>query len=174
MTTEDRRKEIMNLLKHSQEPIKGTDIAKKLKVSRQVIVQDIAILRAEGSDVMATSSGYLIHSYNKEGRILKSLITQHFNIEQAKEELMVMIDNGATVIDVVVSHPVYGDVKGFLNLNCKAQLDKFVEKVKSGKVEFLSSLTKGIHIHTLEVSSEESFMKIKSQLKEKGYLVEEL
>lgn len=174
MTTEDRRKEIMNMLKTSSEPIKGTNIAKILKVSRQVIVQDIAILRAEGSDIMATSSGYLIARYNNEGRILKSIVTRHFNIDQAKEELMVMVDNGAIVIDVVVSHPVYGDVQGFLNLSCKAEVDKFVQKVKSGKVEFLSSLTEGIHVHTLEVPSDESFVNIKTQLKEKGYLVEEL
>lgn len=174
MTTEQRRKEIMNLLKHSEEPIKGTDIAKQLKVSRQVIVQDIAILRAEGIDVMATSSGYLIPRFNKEGRILKSLVTKHFNIDQAQEELMIMVDNGATVIDVVVNHPVYGNVQGFLNLSCKSEVDKFVGKVKSGKIEFLSSLTGGIHIHTLEVLSDESFVNIKKQLKEKGYLVEEV
>ena len=173
MTTEERRKEIMNMLKCSQEPIKGTNIAKELKVSRQVIVQDIAIIRAEGTDIMATSSGYLIPRYNKENRVLKTVVTRHFNIDQAKEELMVMVDNGANVIDVVVSHPVYGDMQGFLNLSCKAEVDKFVNKVKEGKVEFLSSLTEGIHIHTLEVTSDESFLNIINQLKEKGYLVED-
>lgn len=171
MNTEQRRQEIMNLLKISQDPVKGTSLAEEFKVSRQVIVQDIAILRAEGFDVLATPTGYMIPKYDK-GKILKSIVTKHFNIEEVKDELMIMIDNGATVIDVVVDHPIYGDVQGILNLSYKHQVDKFLDKIRSGKIEFLSSLTEGVHVHTLEVPNEESFIAIREKLKEKGYLVE--
>lgn len=171
MNTEERRKEVMNLLKVSEDPIKGTSLAEKFKVSRQVIVQDIAILRAEGFDVLATPTGYMTPKIDKE-KILRTIVTKHFNIEEVQDELMTMIDNGATVVDVVVDHPIYGDVQGTLNLSYKYQVDKFLDKIRSGKIEFLSSLTEGVHVHTLEVQNEESFITIKDKLKQKGYLVE--
>lgn len=173
MTTEKRRQEIIDILKQSEAPIKGTVLASKLDVSRQVIVQDIAILRAAGVDVLATSSGYIILKQEKN-KILKTLVTKHFDIEQVEDELMTIINNGGKVIDVVVNHSVYGDMRGLLNLNCKADVDKFLEEIKNGKVEFLSSLTGGVHIHTIEVPSHDSFIKIKNQLKEKEYLVKNL
>lgn len=171
MNTEERRKKIKNLLNVSEDPVKGTNLAEKFKVSRQVIVQDIAILRAEGFDVLATPTGYMTVK-NGKGKILKSIVTKHFNIEEVQDELMIMIDNGATVVDVVVDHPIYGDVQGILDLSYKYQVDNFLDKIRSGKIEFLSSLTEGIHVHTLEVSNEENFKTIKEKLKEKGYLVE--
>lgn len=172
MTTGERRKEIMKILKSSEDPIKGTELAKRFDVSRQVIVQDIALLRAEGSDVLATSMGYMVTKHY-EGKILKTVLTKHFNLEEVRVELMTMVNNGATVVDVVVDHPVYGDVQGFLNVSNKSHVDKFIDKVESGNTEFLSSLTEGVHIHTIAVPDEESFIKIKEELKEKGLLVEE-
>lgn len=171
MTTEERRQEVMNVLKASKDPIKGTSLAKKFDVSRQVIVQDIAILRAEGFDVLATPTGYMVPKHNKE-KILKTVVTKHFDVQEVEEELMIMIDNGATVVDVIVDHPIYGDVQGILNLNYKYEVDDFLDKIKSGKIEFLSSLTEGVHVHTIEVPTEQSFINIKEKLKEKGYLVE--
>ncbi len=171
MNTENRRHEIMNILKTSENPVKGIKLAEKFGVSRQVIVQDIAILRAEGFDVLATPNGYMVPKDNKK-KILKTIVTKHFDVEEVEEELMILIDNGAIVIDVIVDHPIYGDVQGVLNLNYKCEVDNFLDKIRSGKIEFLSSLTEGIHIHTIEVPSDESFVKIKEQLKEKGYLVE--
>lgn len=171
MTTEERRQEIIDILKCSDQPIKGTVLANGFDVSRQVIVQDIAILRAEGVIILATPTGYMIPKQEK-GKILKTLVTKHFDIEQVEDELMTIINNGGRVVDVVVNHSVYGDMKGILNLSCKTEVDNFLEEIKSGKAEFLSSLTGGIHIHTIEVPNHDSFIKIKNELKEKGYLVQ--
>lgn len=173
MTTEERRKEIMSILKYSKDPIKGTKLSDRLDVSRQVIVQDIAILRAKGYDILATPIGYVIPRYNKE-RILKTIVTKHFNTREVKEELMIIVNNGGTIIDVLVDHPIYGDVQGVLNISCKKDVDSFIKRVEDGNVEFLSALTDGVHIHTIEVTDEESFKTIEKELKEKGYLVEEL
>ena len=171
VTTEERRQEIMSILKVSDNPIKGTKLAKKFDVSRQVIVQDVAILRAEGFNVLATPTGYMMPKYNNN-KILKTIVTIHLDIEEVEEELMIMINNGATVLDVIVDHPIYGDVQGILNLNYKYEVDDFLDKIRSGKIEFLSSLTEGVHVHTIEVPNDESFIKIKAKLKEAGYLVE--
>lgn len=173
MTTEERRKEIISILKSSTEPIKGTKLSKKLDVSRQVIVQDIAILRAKGYDILATPVGYVIPRYN-EDRILKTIVTRHLTTSEVEEELMIIVNNGAAIIDVLVDHPIYGDVQGVLNISCKRDVDNFIKRVKDGNVEFLSALTDGVHIHTIEVADEESFKTIEKELKEKGYLVEEL
>ena len=171
VTTEERRQEIMSILKVSDNPIKGTNLAEKFDVSRQVIVQDVAILRAEGFNVLATPTGYMMPKYNNN-KILKTIVTIHLDIEEVEEELMIMINNGATVLDVIVDHPIYGDVQGILNLNYKYEVDDFLDKIRSGKIEFLSSLTEGVHVHTIEVPNDESFIKIKAKLKEAGYLVE--
>ena len=172
MNTEERREEIINILDSFKDPIKGTKLSEKLDVSRQVIVQDIAILRAEGYDILATPIGYIIPKYDT-GKILKTVVTRHHNVKEVNEELMIMVDNGARVIDVIVEHPIYGEVQGVLNISCKKDVDAFVERIKNGKIEFLSALTGGEHIHTIEVSDEESFKAIESELKKEGYLVEE-
>ena len=134
MKTGDRRQGIVEILKNSDDPIKGTALAEKFNVSRQVIVQDIALLRAEGSDVLATPMGYMLAKYDK-GKIIKTVLTKHFNLDEVEEELTIMVNNGATVIDVVVDHPVYGDVQGFLNISSKNHVDKCIDKVKSGNTE---------------------------------------
>lgn len=172
MNPEDRREKIMEILKSTDKAIKGSTLSEQFDVSRQVIVQDIALLRAEGFEVLATSKGYVIPKFDK-GKILKTVVTRHFSVDEVKQELMIMIENGATIIDVVVNHPLYGDMRGVLDLNYKSEVDKFLEEVKQGRVEFLSSLTDGIHIHTIEVPNEESFRNIKDQLRACGYLVEE-
>ena len=171
MTTEERRKEIMNILTSKKEPVKGTDLAKKFGISRQVIVQDIAILRAEGFDVMATPQGYIVPNYDNK-KMLKTIVTKHNSINEVEDELFTMVSYGAKVIDVIVEHPVYGEMRGILDINYMNDVNEFLKEVKTGNAEFLSSLTDGIHIHTLEVPSEESFEMIKNALREKGYLVD--
>ena len=172
MDTGKRRQKIIETLKNSENSIKGTALAEKFNVSRQVIVQDIAVLRAKGFEIIGTPVGYMINRQDSE-KLTKTIATKHLNIDQVKEELMIIIDNGGTIIDVIVDHPVYGNVQGILNLNYRGQVDKFLDRIRSGKAEFLSSLTEGIHRHTIEVPTEEDFIKIKKQLKEKGYLVDE-
>ena len=172
MTTEERRREITNILISIDKPIKGTELANRFDVSRQVIVQDIALLRAEGFDVIATPQGYIVPKYNNN-KILKTIVSKHFSIDEVEDELGTMVDYGAKIVDVIVEHPIYGEMRGILDIGYKDEVNEFLKEVKNGNAEFLSTLTDGIHIHTIEVPNEESFIKLKKVLLEKGYLVDD-
>ena len=54
MKGKERRKEIVALIMAAEDPVSGSVLSERLGVSRQIIVQDIAMLRAEGYDVLST------------------------------------------------------------------------------------------------------------------------
>ncbi|WP_026478070.1 transcription repressor NadR [Alkaliphilus transvaalensis] len=172
MNAEERRKGIVKLLQEKNRPIKGTELASTFKVSRQVIVQDIALIRAQGIEVMATPQGYVMLQ-NDKNKIIKTIVAKHHTYTEMEEELQIMIDYGAKVIDVIVEHPLYGEIRSMLDISYKKELEDFMIKIQSEKAEPLASLTEGIHIHTLEVPNEDSFKKIRKALLEKGYLIED-
>lgn len=172
MNNQERREVIIKKLIQEEKPIKGTDFAKFFDVSRQVIVQDIALLRAQGVEIIATPQGYVIIKNDKK-KLIKTIVSKHTSHEAMKEELQIMIDHGAKVLDVIVEHPIYGEIKGILDIGYKKELEDFMEKIESQKAEPLSTLTEGIHIHTIDVPDEESFKKMKEVLLKKGYLIKE-
>ncbi len=172
MNGEERREGIIKRLKDENKPSKGTFLAKYFGVSRQVIVQDIAILRAQGIEIIATPQGYVLLKHNKD-KLLKTIISKHLNYDQMEDELQVMIDNGARVIDVIVEHPLYGEIRSIIDISYKTELEQFMSKIRIEKAEPLASLTEGIHFHTLEVPDEDSFNRIKKALEEKGYLIQD-
>ena len=55
MNTAQRRTEILKLLQQEEKPVAARAMASQFGVSRQVIVQDIALIRAEGNDVISTN-----------------------------------------------------------------------------------------------------------------------
>lgn len=168
MNTEERRKCIGEELDKAEGPIKGTELAKLFGVSRQVIVQDIAILRAEGLPVIATPNGYIIIK-SSGNNLLKKVAVKHSR-EGLADELGIMLDYGARIIDVVVEHPVYGEIVGNLNINCKEDLADFMDRISKEDIEPLSALTEGIHIHTVEVPNEETFEKMMDELRKQNFL----
>lgn len=170
MTSTERRNAIINKLKNSVEPIKGTDLAKFFNISRQIIVQDIALLRAQGEDVIATPQGYMI-PIKKDNRIIKRIVCKHEGYNAIEEELQIMIDYGATIIDVIVEHPIYGEITSVLNISNKIDICNFIDKITKKNAEPLATLTDGIHIHTIEVANEEIFQELKKALNKKGYLI---
>ena len=171
--TDERRKNILDILNSNDEPITGTHLAKKFNVSRQVIVQDIAVLRAKGINIMATSNGYYISKVDKDERNIKTVLCKHEGYESIEEELRIMIDMGAKVLDVIVIHPVYGEIRCPLMVNSRYDMDKFTKKVKDAKAEPLASLTDGEHIHTIEVPNDEVYEIILKKLNEAGFLVKD-
>lgn len=171
--TEERRKSILNILNSSDEPITGTDLAKKFDVSRQVIVQDIAVLRAKGINIMATSNGYYILKINEENRNIKTVVCKHKGYGSIEDELRIMIDMGVKVLDVIVAHPVYGEIRCPLMINSRYNLEKFIQKVKDAKAEPLATLTDGEHIHTIEVPNDEVYEILLIKLNEVGFLVKD-
>ncbi|MDR5659104.1 transcription repressor NadR [Serpentinicella sp. ANB-PHB4] len=170
MNSQQRRNCVLEKLQKTEEPIKGNHLAKELKVSRQVIVQDIALLRAQGQNIMATPLGYIIPKENIL-KLRKTLVSQHRTYDEMKEELQIMIDYGAKVLDVVVEHPVYGELKGILDISHKQDLEGFMNGINEHNAEPLSTLTEGVHIHTIEIDNEENFEKMKLALYKKGYLI---
>lgn len=163
-----RRSEIMEILKTSQGPVKGTDLGEKFGVSRQVIVQDIAVLRAEGEDIIATPRGYIM--IEDRDRILKKIVSDHGKGRELEEELRIVVDNGGRMVDVTVEHPVYGEITAPLNLASPGDVDEFLENIETSQGEPLLALTGGIHIHTVEVEREEDFVRIEKELIKRNYL----
>lgn len=168
--SEERRRLLIEKLTHSGEPITGSDLADQFGVSRQVIVQDIAIIRAKGLPVLATSNGYLIQSKSSKDRLIKTFVSKHNGFERMEEELLIIVDYGGKIIDVIVEHPVYGEIVGTLLISTREEVFIFVEKVKSTDSKPLASLTKGDHIHTIEVPSEKIFQLIMNELRENGFV----
>ena len=173
MDTWERREEILKTLNSSKKPIKGTDLSQKFDVSRQVIVQDIALLRARGEKILATPQGYIMPNIYGKNRIIKTIVCNHEGYDQIEDELKTIVDGGGKAVDVIVEHPVYGEIKSLLEISSRLELDQFMKNLKQTKAEPLSSLTGGIHIHTIEVEDEESFRKIKEMLMKKKYLIDE-
>ncbi|MGO1369216.1 transcription repressor NadR [Senegalia sp. (in: firmicutes)] len=171
MNSNKRRENILKLLINSNFPIKGSDIADEFKVSRQVIVQDIALLRAKGNKIIATPNGYIVIN-NKKSKLERTIVSVHENHKDIKEELNIIVDLGGKILDVIVEHPVYGEIKGQLMISSRKDIDVFINKMKENNAYPLSTLTEGVHIHTIEVPNENIFKEIKDKLKEKNFLLE--
>lgn len=164
-----RRKKIYELLKSTRKPISGTKIAEKFGVSRQVIVQDIALIRANNKNIMSTNRGYILFK-EEESKISKIFYVSHRD-EDIKDELYTIIDHGGIVLDVIVEHDVYGMITVDLYLKSRDDVDDFCSKNKNSKCFPLKTLTGNNHYHTVEVENEENLQVIEDKLREKGYIV---
>lgn len=167
----DRREKILGKLKNTDRPVTGNELSKAFQVSRQVIVQDIALLRARGEDILATPQGYLIPKAYKKNRVIKKIVCKHKGYDEMEDELKIIVDLGGKIIDVIVEHPLYGEIKSPLEISSRLDVEQFIENVKRTRAEPLSTLTDGIHIHTIEVEDEEVFNKIREALASKKYLI---
>ena len=173
MKSAERRKEIARLLEVSGEPLKGAELASRFEVSRQVIVQDLAILRAEGAALVATPRGYLAVQPEQTAGLVKTVATRHNDFSSMEEELLIFVEEGARVLNVIVEHPLYGEITGSLMITTKRDVQHFMEKMRESGGEPLASLTAGVHLHRVQVPDEKSWEKIFSRLKEKKYLAAE-
>ncbi|MDD4570141.1 MAG: transcription repressor NadR [Tepidanaerobacteraceae bacterium] len=169
MNADQRREKIIELLKNKQEPLSGNELARIFGVTRQVIVQDIAILRASGKDIIATAQGYIMK--NPLPFCTKQIAVCHDD-KNTREELLTFIECGCKVIDVIVEHPLYGELHGMLMLSSSNDVDNFIHSMKKHKASLLSQLTNGVHIHTVEAINFDCINKAKSLLKNKGILLE--
>ena len=170
MNTKERREDIKKLLNRSNSPLKGIEIANRYGVSRQVIVQDMAILRAEGIDIVSTSRGYVILK-PKNSKIVKTIATKHGHSDM-RDEMEIILRNGGKILNVIVEHSVYGELIGNINIGTEEELDAFMTLMGNRMNEPLSFLTDGLHLHTVEVESIEDYNNIIKGLEEAGYLVE--
>ena len=167
MTAIERRNAIYQVLS-ADTPISATALAGHFGVTRQVVVGDIALLRAEGRSVIATPRGYIIPV--PDG-FLRTIACVH-NAAQTRDELNAMVDCGCTVIDVVVEHPVYGQLTAPLAISSRYDVEQFIEKMTSASASPLSALTEGIHLHTLSCPDAQVFDHLRDKLREMGMLFE--
>ena len=168
MTGKERRDSIIKMIS-GKSPVSGGSLSKSLDVSRQIIVSDIALLRAEGYDIISTNRGYFLNSPSGATIIVKVNHTD----EQTEDELNTIVDLGGTVIDVFVHHKVYGKISADLDIRSRRNVKELIENIKSGKSTPLKNITSNYHYHTISAENEEILNIIVEELKNKGYLVEE-
>lgn len=169
MTGAERRDAIIKQIRESGTPVSGKKLAASYDVSRQVIVQDIALIRAAGHDIISTNRGYVINEPRSVMRVFKVKHTD----EQVEEELNAIVDLGGCVRNVMVNHRVYGHLEAELNITSRRRTAEFLRDLKSGKSSPLKNITSGYHYHTVEADSEETLDMIEKMLDEKGFLVTE-
>ena len=170
MNSLERREDIVKSLINNNKPLKGTVMADKYGVTRQIIVKDIAILRAKGNKIIATPDGYII---GKEDNRIKQIIAVTHDESKLNEELNIVVKYGGIIEDVIVEHPLYGEIKGMLMIKNLNDLEKFLMNYKNSDAKLLSLLTKGIHIHTISADTENNMQLILNELNEKGFIIEE-
>jgi len=166
-----RRERIFEIISKDTKPVSASALAKEFNVSRQVIVGDIALLRAGGHEIIATARGYMIPEFIAQNQYIGKMACCH-NADSTKEELYVIIDLGATVVNVIVEHELYGEITGQLNIKTRDDADMFVERVKSSDVKLLSALTLGVHLHTIACRNKAHFEQVYNALNSAGFLVQ--
>lgn len=171
--TEKRREKLLQRLKESKKSIIGSQLAQEFNVSRQVIVQDIALLRARGKKIVATSQGYIYEKNLGIKTVKTSIACQHGDQEELKDELLTIVNFGGRILDVKVEHPIYGELSGNLMISSIEDIENFINNYHKKKAELLSKLTDGVHLHTIEAVNTQVLAKIKDELRDKGYLLEE-
>ena len=164
MSGEERRGKIIQALKNSDKAVSATTLAKEFDVSRQVIVQDVALLRANGKNIFSTNRGYLIQEDEETTRVFK---VQHED-DEVEKELTTIVDLGGTVEDVFVYHKVYGVLRAEMNI--KSRIRNYMEEIRSGKSSLLKNVTSGYHYHTVRAERVEILDMIQEELQKKGLL----
>lgn len=168
MNGSERRIKIVHQIQESKDPVSGKRLAELYGVSRQVIVQDIALLRTAGYDIISTNRGYILHAQNTISRVFK---VQHTD-EQTEEELYEIVDLGGCVENVMVNHKVYGHMEAPLGIHSRRKASAFIDDIKSGKSSPLKNITSNYHYHTVSAESEEILNEIEEMLRTKGFLIE--
>jgi hypothetical protein len=168
MTGSERRAGIIRQIQKSSKPVSGSELAKSYNVSRQVIVQDIALIRAKGYDIISTNRGYILNIPRSVSRVFK---VQHTD-EELTDELYAIVDLGGCVENVMVNHKVYGHIEANLNISSRRKVYEFMNDIKSGKSSPLKNITSNYHYHTVSADSDETLDLIENELRQMGFLIE--
>ena len=161
MRAEERRQ--------SSRPVSAGYLAERFSVSRQAVVGDVALLRASGADISATPRGYVI-SQAAQG-LIRQVACRH-DAAGMEAELNAMVDQGCSVLDVIVDHPIYGQLTGPLQLSSRYDVGQFIARCAGAGARPLSDLTGGIHLHTLSCPDEGAFLRVRGALGDLGVLLE--
>lgn len=171
---EERRIKVLNMIKESNSPLNGTAISKKMGVSRQVIVNDIALLRANKYDIISTNRGYIIQDASNKVSNDKDVFTRVFKVEhndfEIYEELSCIVSLSGKVLDVFVDHEVYGKFFAQLNISTTKDIENFVSQMKENELVPLKNITNNCHYHTVQAPSIKLLDLIELELSQKGFL----
>ena len=170
MKAAERRKAIVARLMSEKEAVSGSALSEAFHVSRQIIVQDIAILKGAGYEIISTHNGYVLQTSPMKERVFKVWHTT----EGTEDELNCIVRLGGMIVDVFVWHKVYGKITAPLNIFSEFQVKQFIEGVRSGKSTELMHITSGYHYHTVQADSEEILDRIEAALVSKNYIVPEI
>ena len=171
--TQERRRLIKLELSKATGPTTALYLSDKFSVSRQIIVGDIAILRASGLDITATPRGYIMNTEESPAPQNVGIIACKHSSAQLKDELYTIVDFGATVMDVTIEHAIYGELSGKLDLSSRYDVDMFLKKVDEEKNSApISSLTGGVHLHRISYKDRTSFDLIKEALCDMNILID--
>ena len=162
MNAAQRRKVILERLTEANAPLSASVLAGELGVSRQIVVGDVALLRASGTQIDATPRGYQLHPAARGYTGILACV--HSTADQMREELYTVVDQGGIVVDVAVENPLYGELRGNLNLASR------YEQAADTPECLLSRMTGGVHLHTLSCPTPEAFRRIEAALDAKGLL----
>lgn len=168
MTGTERRKKILELIRQSKNALSGKTLGIKTGVSRQVVVQDIALLRTEGYPIVSTARGYILDEPSLSTRLFKVCHTT----EQTEDELTTIVDLGGSIIDVIVNHRIYGKVTAPLSIKNRRDVQDFMHNIKSGKSTPLLNVTSGYHFHHVAAEHEYILDEIEDALRKKQFLTE--
>ena len=168
MTGAERRKALLAMMRETEKPLSGTALGKRTGVSRQVVVQDMALLRTEGYPIISTARGYLMEASKGCTRLFKVCHTN----EQVEDELTTIVDLGGTVVNVMVNHRIYGKLDAQLNIKNRRDVAKFLDDINTGKSTPLLNVTSGYHFHLVSAETEDVLDEIEEALREKNYLTE--
>ena len=171
ITGELRREKILATLSAAEAPLSGSALGRACEVSRQVVVQDIALLRTQGWPIQSTNRGYVLE---REATRPSRLIKCHHSVEQTPEELNTIVDLGGHVRDVLVNHRVYGRLSCDLGIACRRDVANYMTQIRSGKSSPLMLITSGYHFHRIAAETEAQLDEIEQALREKGYLAQVL
>ncbi len=170
----NRRDQLLLWLKESKSPLTGGELAKKANVSRQVIVQDISLLKAKNVPIIATSQGYVyMDAAAQQHQQAERIIACLHGPERTEEELQLIVDEGVTVKDVKIEHPVYGDLTAAIQVGTRKEVSHFIKKINSTNATYLSQLTDGVHLHTLTAPDEHRIDQACQALEEAGILIKD-
>ena len=139
MTTAERREAILAQL--GRKPIAARTLAAKYGVSRQVIVQDLAVLRK------------VRHTPAQTGL-----------------ELNLIVDCGGRVCSTSISHRVYGRITVELDIRSRQDVLEFLQAFEDSASTVLSTATDGYHYHLVEAATPERLDLIEKELQEHGFL----
>ncbi|MGI6170017.1 MAG: transcription repressor NadR [Christensenellales bacterium] len=171
MGSATRRKRLSERIAAANGPLTGAELSAELGVSRQVVVQDVALLRATGVNIVATPAGYILINPSDYQRPARVFTCRHNTLENARIELLIMVECGGKVRDVIIEHPIYGDLTGQLMLSTREAVETLITRLGQAGAAPLSTITEGFHMHTVEADTKDQLDQMETRLRQAGIIV---